>query len=523
MLRVLKTSQERTLSSPQTPLPPTTSVRARSGLLDLGVVAALAVSVALFHFTVTSGIPTGPDAGNWLAMAQDLLGRNVMSAEVLYPPVFPWSLAALLTVAEPLTAMNLAAIGSKVALTLSVYLAGRSMGRSWAAVAAIVVSAAGAQLEAFSWGAYPQTLATAFALISVTIGLRFLASGKWTHFWIAVIAGVLTAFTHLLIGGLLMFALPIAVGMRALSMEDSRVALRRGVGIVAPVVVLGGSFLAISTVISPAEGFQPPVNPLGLGNWAALNHVVREAPALWLVVVGVAVWYVIFARTSPRLSSSVALASAWVVTGVGFFLVTGENRSLLVSQIGLVLLAVEGFRRLYLMASSGRAHWRPWVRMVSKRLALVLALGIAGGIVAAGIDAYFGAAGWFRVVEEAELQAFEVLERSAEPGDLAIASAGVNGHPIGWSVEGYAGVSTYTGVDTRWLAFPEEREQAEIANAIFSGRYADSTTRAVLDDSRAGFLIVDRRGADAGWLESPLAQSLPVIHDSGSLVILEAP
>ena len=79
-----------------------------------------------------------------------------------------------------------------------------------------------------------------------------------------------------------------------------------------------------------------------------------------------------------------------------------------------------------------------------------------------------------------------------------------------------------TGHDVRFLAFADEREQAEVANGICGGELSDVETIAMLREVGADYLVVDRRGPDAAWLDSGLARSLPVLDDTSHLVILKA-
>ena len=46
--------------------------------------------------------------------------------------------------------------------------------------------------------------------------------------------------------------------------------------------------------------------------------------------------------------------------------------------------------------------------------------------------------------------------------------------PVGWWTQGYAQRRTYSAHDTSYLAFPDEREQAELANTFFGGDLTDA-------------------------------------------------
>ena len=95
--------------------------------------------------------------------------------------------------------------------------------------------------------------------------------------------------------------------------------------------------------------------------------------------------------------------------------------------------------------------------------------------------------------------------------------------PVGWWTQGYAQRRAYSGHDTAYLAFPDEREQAELANSFFSGDLSDRAALSLLERTGADFVAVDRRGPDARWLRSDLAQTFTVVDDTSNIVILEVP
>jgi hypothetical protein len=110
------------------------------------------------------------------------------------------------------------------------------------------------------------------------------------------------------------------------------------------------------------------------------------------------------------------------------------------------------------------------------------------------------------------------LASIADDDALAVSSRGPNGNPIGWWVQGYAGIPTYTSVDLGFLAFPDEREQSQTAAGIFDAPSAGALS--TLDQLGAEYLIFDRRGPDSGWLAQGEPVGLNVMFD-GTLMLLE--
>ncbi|MGH8546529.1 MAG: hypothetical protein ACREX3_23520, partial [Gammaproteobacteria bacterium] len=190
-----------------------------------------------------------------------------------------------------------------------------------------------------------------------------------------------------------------------------------------------------------------------------------------------------------------------------------EPRVLIQAQVALLPVAV-------------LVVWQWWGARVDKSGAKRPAtlgmgfLGVAlfGSLVLTGLHRYDLAADWYRVVGQSQLEALSNLRDISEPGDLAVASRGPNGNPIGWWVQGYAGIPTYTNIDTAFLAFPDERAQAEVAAELFASPPEQAAP--ILDDIGARFLILDRRGPDVGWVAQGEPSGLEPLSD-GTLLILE--
>ena len=105
---------------------------------------------------------------------------------------------------------------------------------------------------------------------------------------------------------------------------------------------------------------------------------------------------------------------------------------------------------------------------------------------------------------------------------LVVASSGPNGNPLGWWVQGYGQRRSYTGIDVRALSFPDEREQAEIANEIFAPSTGAAAAHSLIRENGIDFLVVDRRGADASWLGGNVATTFERLYESPAVAILMA-
>ena len=496
------------------------SPSAKNRIVESALVVALVALTITLHLWVPGLVPSGPDGGNWLAMAQNrFLARDVMAAAVTYPPLLPFVLAGLLLPLQPIVAITTIALAAKCLFAFAVYLCARPMGRAYALAAAVLVATAGAQLEAYSWGAYPQILGTAFGIACTFYAVRFVVSRHRAELWAALALALLTYATHTLVGGLLLFAVPIAVAHGLWLARGGREDWIRGAWTALLLSGPGALLAAYNFMLNPQPGVQPVLNPLSQGWSESVAKTISDAPVPWVLVSVMGIGALVIRRWEPPRAFTVATSSAWVAVGTLFFAVIGEPRALLLTQFGLVLLALLLYQRMI-----QRIREWPWerglVRSAIARSVAILGIATLSAIVVGGIDSYSNATSWYRVVDHQEIEALDVLQAEASPGDLVVAARGHHGNQTGWWVQGYAGLPTFTGVDPRFLTFPEERDQAIVANEFFAQKAINAKSLETLSEIGADFLVVDRRGPDSGWLDSEMAQRFHVIYDSPTVVVL---
>jgi hypothetical protein len=435
-----------------------------------------------------------------------------MSAAVVYEPVFIGMLAWLLGILGPVNALLVAAFISEALLVTAVYLMMSRVGRVPALLSAALVGLAGYRLEAYAWGAYPQMLAIALGLLTVWAVARFVSSGRWA--WLAMSAvGVVTVLaTHKLVGGLMLMAIPAAAFHTVWLEHFGRNAWKR-MGLIVLVTGTIGAVFVSSWLDASTQGVEPTLNPMGLGRAEQLVFAFEEASVPWLVLAAVAC-IGLGRRSWSRGAAPVISASfGWILASVGGFAVLGEPRVLIQAQIAIIPVAV--------LVAWG--WWQERERSTGWRRPATLALGllgvaIVGSVVLTGLHRYDLAADWYRVVGQRELTALAELREAAKPGDVAIASRGPNGNPIGWWVQGYAGIPTFTNIDIAFLAFPDERQQADAAAALFSAPPEQAAD--LIEEHGARFLVLDRRGSDVGWLGDGDPVGLESMSD-GTLRIME--
>jgi hypothetical protein len=491
-----------------------------SWFLDaLSLTLLVAGTVALYGFG-THFVPTGADPGNWLAIANERLGRDVMAADVTYLPLFPGLLAGLLWLWGPVTGFNIAAMITIAALASAVYVCTKPVGRSYALAAAIVVAVAGSQVEAYAWGGYPQLLATAFGLLATFYLLRHFQDRLPRHLWIAVALVASTVATHALVGGLLVIALVVSSVYWLYLVRPAQGRLRA--------IIVGSCCAAVAALVILVasvwvpEGVVPTLNPESTGRLESLLKAVREAPIPWAIVTLAAI-SVLFRRTwASTVAATVASGVSWALAGLAFFVVTAEPRGLMVAQVGVVVCAVVTFAAVVHSVRAARQASSN-AGVAGYRLLIIASMALLGSLVVSGVATYASSTDWYRLVDQAELASLDRLAAVSTPDDLVLASRGRQGMPVGWWVQGYAQRRSYSAHDAAYLAFPDEREQAELANDFFSGELSDTDALALLGSTGADLIAVDRRGPNAGWLRSEVAETFRTVDESSNIVILEVP
>jgi hypothetical protein len=490
----------------------------RVHLVDLVVAVGFAAALVLLHLAVAGPIPSGGDGGNWLALAHDSLGVEVVTPGVSYPPVFVALLAAWVLLLDPVPALVVASLVAHLASVLAVYFVMKDSGRVAALVTAGVSALAAFQLEAYAWGAYPQILGTAFGMVATYSAIRYMTDRRRVDAFVALTATIATALTHSLVGGILMFALVVATSHALWVSTAIRDKWRSNLLFVLFLVVLCSIPLLLGVV--GGEG-RAVMNPSGLRFDEAVRLAFGESPLAWLVLSIVGLLGLFHRAWRGNSFSSVSVGAGWAIVGFGVFVITGERRSLLFAQIGILLMAATELARWWfrIRAATSEADSSRVRRMRIPLLMLIAAL--MGSIAIPGIAKYRQSTDFYRIVDESEIEALEFLAATANEGDTVVASRGRSTIPIGWWVEGAAKLPTVSGHDPSFLTFPSEIEEAEEANAFFQGELSPLDAVGYLESVGARFLVVDRRGPDGGWMFRANRPSFDVIYDSPTLVILE--
>ena len=348
----------------------------------VGTAAVVTVGLLRSAVLYAPGSPSGIDGGNWLAFG------TFTREGMVYPPLVPMVFAWLATGIGPVLATTVAGASSTVAPALAVLGTLAWAGRPVAgALTALAVVSSGAIGEAAAWGGYPQSIATATAIVSLTALTAWIAygSGAGLAVFAATFAAVV-ATSHLIAVPATASAL-LVVGAGLVSARGAtfrRAAVATTLTVV-PYVLLAPTYAALLSTAAPS----------GTGQAGDIERVLGVAwPAYLLLLLLVPGAFVIATRKAgilgavgPRdrcvLGAAAAAATVWGLA----YAVTLEPR-LLHDIVVVALLGAGAVAAIIRPVLGARSH------------ALLGVAGVAGVLViaATGLAAFPAQVSYYRVL-----------------------------------------------------------------------------------------------------------------------------
>ena len=489
---------------------------------SLGSLVLLVVLLSaggVYHWIAMSveAAPPGSDGGNWLAFSMELFGDNVKAATAVYPPAFPVVLHVFQIFMSPLLALKVLGLAATVCVAIPVYLLLRTAINPWlSALLASSVVIMDYQNELLAWGGYPQLFGAVFLLLSVYLLLRGLHTGKAWFFVTSALATVLTVAIHTLAAIQLVIALLALVAIY--SYEHRRVASPFPRRLIARLLLLwvaitGVLMLAVIpfyvwTVLLLADN---PFNPQQFSIVEFFGNFLswRFEYYMWLIIAVLcgpfSVWAVLKKR---HLLLAEAVLAFWVSAVLVFFALY-EVRSSHLIQLGLLLSVGVAV----VLIKEGAISWMSrFNRQAVWAVTIALFIALLSGIVIPGEQRARQAFEWYRVVDETVLESLDWLRVNGIPGDRVIANETPRGNILGWWVEGYARMPTYFAVDARWLAFREEKSQAEVAHLFLSPESKPVEIRRLTEAHNIKFALLHKE-----TLENPLGN----LEEAGFATVFE--
>lgn len=457
----------------------TWAARLRTVLLPAAILFVVFGVLAAHAVHNIGAYVTGNDPGNWLAAGRAMWETpgDASFARPLVP-----LLAQLLALAVgPHDALRAVAVVSALSIPAAVFLVSRTEGLLLlAALAALVVGLARPVAEAVAFGGYPQNIALAGTVLAAWLTARMLEGPPARARWFTA-ALVVVALAHHIFYVLALLACGLVVAIRLLDANRDAV-LVRAQGLVLPVAVSLIVFAPTAATMT-YRGYEPTpgIEPMGLES--ALAYTFGDARPFYMTVI----LFGILGGATLRLRG-VALqtgAALFVVAGAAFVF-SSEPRLLAMLFIGAVICAAGALGVLV------RTAPRVWVRGLALVAVSAGALGFAGAAFETNATVFE----YYRTFDADLAETVEAVDSHPAAGAVAVAP-GRDGWPIGWWFEGLGDRDVVTGSDSGWLAFPGEREQANlVADLTAETVSADAAERALAEGIA---LLVADTGIWTGW------------------------
>lgn len=455
---------------------------------------ALAIGTVRFLILRHGGAPPTVDAGNWLALADGMLGHGVRSSTVVYPPLVPLLTKASAAALGLTNGVALVAAVSSLAPAVGVYVALRSVGLAGASVTpALLVLGASSVGEATAWGGFPQLIGLGLTPVALVLFDRLWRTWSIPHALAAGVALMAILATSHFVGTEVVLALGAMLVAGLLLPLGPAPGWWRRVGrlglVVLPSVWLVPLYWSLARVYGgdPAIGVSP--NRLTWAN--LLEHIeflYRDTPWLWRILLPMAIIAPFVLWRSHR-SALWRVTSSLLLITVVLTVVTREDRFLYtlapLAALGLALWVVRGLEILRAETPRDPHSVRParWVAGIS----LAVLLSALGFQFARSTEFFQVQRNWYGILTPGLVHGIEYLRDSSAPGTL-VAVPSLNNAPLGWWVEAIAQRPTIYGSPLGWLVFDDEIERASFANDLFVPRFP--TTAKIESARNAGIELI---------------------------------
>jgi len=476
-----------------------------------GLALLLIVALTLRRWAMLGDFPPGLDGAQWIAIGRGFHGVG-RSSEGAYSPLVPFLATLADSLLGTLPAIRLLATLSGLVLSLAIWWVARfTLEPMWGLLATAIVIPASALAEPLLYGGYPQQLALAMGILAVTAASIVVATPiaqRTTSTWPLVVlcaSALLCAASHHIYFPLMLVSIctPIALGMTASRSLDPWRSLMPLAWAMLPSVAL---FFVVAGAFVRA-GYGAPLDASARSASAAWSYATRESPALWGLLLAVAI--LSLAATWRNRANPSWLVPASLILPAGLLMMAfGQPRLAPPILIGATLAATFG------------AHQVSRPVPAIRNLTVMALLAVSALLLVQADRATSTFATFYQVVDASLLRAAMAIENDGVPGTIAVRHDR-RGWPIGWWFEALQENPVLSGSDAQWLAFPDERERARQTAALFDGSLGGDAFLAKASETGTRYLVIakwDWIGWER-WLSDP-AFPLAVVYDDDRFLVL---
>ncbi|HEX7391846.1 MAG TPA: hypothetical protein VF374_02715 [Thermoplasmata archaeon] len=431
--------------------------------------------------------PPSGDFGNYLTIANIILGNDVTGYGLRYPPLFFLLLIPCVNVLGPTLGLKLAAavVASSSCVPMFLLMVRRT-NYQVAVAATVLLTFSQAMAEMTAWGGSPNFLAITFIIFALYFLDRAFSPLR-SMFWNGVASGVffgLTFETHHLSFLVLALTMALFFGiMLVWSSNQGRIRLLR------PMIIVGASafvtaipgipvYLRIQGSLSASLGALGPASVESVLGPGGLGYIAGSYWVAWTTLFALGAVAIIdgllYKRTEKHLSALLIAASvAPLILGI---LVIKEAPGRVFVFMIMPLLVGLGLYMVQFqiwISSLGKGYG------IAKRFRELAFTLLAADIVlmsAAGVQWMSYAVDWYHPIEDDDMEALDWIRDYTAP-DAVFATSGkvLSGHRegdrIGWWIEGYAERKSVMAGSERFRLFGDEQESARDMNRFFSGTH----------------------------------------------------
>lgn len=474
----------------------------------LGPVALFGL-IAVRRWQQFDGFVSGCDPGNWFAFGRRMFGDGGKSTAGAYPPLVPTLLFVGQRIADLMIVAQLVALGSLIAIIAATYFVARQGTNRWFALAtAMTVGLASIFGNTMAFGGYPQNYALALGLLAAFAFARYLETAALRHLVAAAVALAGSAISHHMYFAIACAFIAVIWGIWLTTRPSWGAVLRRTLGALF-IGACGIACFAPTFLMLKQDSYGAPIN-VGRGTYLdSISLGVREAPSLWIAVFTTGLLFLGISH-KDRFTALWKVQTALLIVPLALFVVTREPRLIPPILVGASLATGSALHALW-QESRGTA----WVGIPLLLAAIVPVLLWPLSDVRAREDIAY-----YRVADQSLIRTADWLNAHPTNGLVVIRQNG-QGWPVGWWFEGLTHATIAVGSNTKYLAFPGERDHANLANQFFDQTRTAGQVRQFATETGVAYLVF-KKWEWIGW-QSWHAENDPalkVVFDDGEYMIV---